>query len=227
MIPNKDYTGLRKPENGGLTFKFFNSNADSAYSDVQAGNLDVLDHVHTVHLPGDREGRRGQGIPGAGSLSSPTSRSRRVCRTSGARKGRRVARRSRWPRTARRSATRSSNGARTPAKDFTSPAASPAGPIRPSGNASGLQPGRGQAPVGRRQQDQPRVAGASSPAQRRRGQEGVQRGEHLNQLKNTLEIYAEPSVYATFDELRTVITVYPLHQYPVFVPACRPTTRRC
>ncbi|MBC7633511.1 ABC transporter substrate-binding protein [Aeromicrobium sp.] len=44
MVPSKTYTGVHKPKNGGLTFKFSNS-ADSAYTDVQAGNLDVLDQV--------------------------------------------------------------------------------------------------------------------------------------------------------------------------------------
>ena len=44
MVPNPDYTGAHKPENGGLTFKFYTS-PDAAYSDVQAGNLDVLDEV--------------------------------------------------------------------------------------------------------------------------------------------------------------------------------------
>ena len=44
MVPNPDYTGSHKPKNGGLTFKAY-TNPDAAYSDVQAGNLDVLDVV--------------------------------------------------------------------------------------------------------------------------------------------------------------------------------------
>lgn len=44
MVPNPDYTGSHKPENDGLTFKFYTT-PDAAYSDVQAGNLDVLDVV--------------------------------------------------------------------------------------------------------------------------------------------------------------------------------------
>ncbi len=44
MVPNPDYTGSHKPKNGGLTFKFYTT-PDAAYSDVQAGNLDVLDEV--------------------------------------------------------------------------------------------------------------------------------------------------------------------------------------
>lgn len=44
MKANPDYQGVRKPANDGLVFKFYNS-VDSAYSDVQGGNLDILDQV--------------------------------------------------------------------------------------------------------------------------------------------------------------------------------------
>jgi oligopeptide transport system substrate-binding protein len=44
MVPNPDYNGSHKPKNKGLTFKFYTT-PDAAYSDVQAGNLDVLDEV--------------------------------------------------------------------------------------------------------------------------------------------------------------------------------------
>jgi oligopeptide transport system substrate-binding protein len=44
MVPNPDYNGAHKPKNGGLTFKFYTT-PDAAYSDVQAGNLDVSDEV--------------------------------------------------------------------------------------------------------------------------------------------------------------------------------------
>ncbi len=44
MKANPDYQGVRKPANDGLVFKFYNS-VDAAYSDVQGGNLDILDQV--------------------------------------------------------------------------------------------------------------------------------------------------------------------------------------
>lgn len=50
LEPNPDYNGVHKPKNGGLIFKFSNS-TDSAYTDVQAGNLDVLDQVPPSALP--------------------------------------------------------------------------------------------------------------------------------------------------------------------------------
>ncbi len=51
MVPNPDYNGSHKPENDGLTFKFYTT-PDAAYSDVQAGNLDVLDEVPPSALQG-------------------------------------------------------------------------------------------------------------------------------------------------------------------------------
>ncbi|GAA1492102.1 peptide ABC transporter substrate-binding protein [Curtobacterium herbarum] len=44
LVTNKDYQGKRKPKNGGLTITFYTSQ-DTAYSDAQGGNLDVLDAV--------------------------------------------------------------------------------------------------------------------------------------------------------------------------------------
>jgi oligopeptide transport system substrate-binding protein len=44
LIDNADYKGKRKPENGGLTIKFYTSQ-DTAYADAQSGDLDVLDAI--------------------------------------------------------------------------------------------------------------------------------------------------------------------------------------
>ena len=44
LVPNADYTGGRKPQNGGVSFVFYQSQ-DAAYNDLLAGNLDVLDAV--------------------------------------------------------------------------------------------------------------------------------------------------------------------------------------
>jgi oligopeptide transport system substrate-binding protein len=44
LVPNSTYTGGRKAQNGGLTFKFYAS-SDAAYSDLQANNVDVIDEI--------------------------------------------------------------------------------------------------------------------------------------------------------------------------------------
>ncbi|WEV58478.1 ABC transporter substrate-binding protein [Bifidobacterium sp. ESL0728] len=47
LVRNKLYKGNVKPKNDGVTFKIY-TKVDSAYADVQAGNLDVLDTVPTA-----------------------------------------------------------------------------------------------------------------------------------------------------------------------------------
>src|SRR5690625_356434 len=50
LVPNNDYRGHRKPQNDGLTFKFY-SDPDEAYADVRDGSLDILDEVPDSQLP--------------------------------------------------------------------------------------------------------------------------------------------------------------------------------
>jgi oligopeptide transport system substrate-binding protein len=44
LVVNPDYTGDREPKNGGLTITFY-LDQGAAYSDLQGGNLDVLDAI--------------------------------------------------------------------------------------------------------------------------------------------------------------------------------------
>ena len=44
LVKNPDYKGNRTPKNDGVTFKIY-TDANAAYADVQAGNLDVMDTV--------------------------------------------------------------------------------------------------------------------------------------------------------------------------------------
>jgi oligopeptide transport system substrate-binding protein len=44
LVPNPEYKGERVPQNGGVDLIFYTS-LDSAYADLQGGNLDVLDSV--------------------------------------------------------------------------------------------------------------------------------------------------------------------------------------
>lgn len=46
---NPDYDGPRKAQNGGITFKLY-ADLTTAYADVEAGNLDLLDQVPTSSL---------------------------------------------------------------------------------------------------------------------------------------------------------------------------------
>lgn len=51
LVANDNYKGDVKVKNDGLTFKFYTS-LDAAYTDVQAGNLDVLEQVPEGSLKG-------------------------------------------------------------------------------------------------------------------------------------------------------------------------------
>jgi oligopeptide transport system substrate-binding protein len=44
LVVNPDYTGDRKPQNGGLTIKFYAS-ADAQYADLQSNAVDVIDQI--------------------------------------------------------------------------------------------------------------------------------------------------------------------------------------
>jgi len=49
LVPNADYAGARKAQNGGVTFKFIES-LDAAYAELITGNLDVLDAIPDAAL---------------------------------------------------------------------------------------------------------------------------------------------------------------------------------
>ncbi|KIQ07817.1 MULTISPECIES: peptide ABC transporter substrate-binding protein [Curtobacterium] len=49
LAVNKDYDGYRKAKNNGVEFVFYTS-LDTAYSDAQAGNLDILDTVPAANF---------------------------------------------------------------------------------------------------------------------------------------------------------------------------------
>ena len=68
------YNGPRKPKNDGIDFRVYQS-LNAAYSDLLAGNLDVLDSIPTVALGSYRKERRAKAVNRQGpSFVSFTSR---------------------------------------------------------------------------------------------------------------------------------------------------------
>ena len=67
LVPNTEYKGNRAVKNDGLTYVFY-KDEDSAYSDVQAGNLDVLDTVPASALQTFRDATDVQPISKPGSV---------------------------------------------------------------------------------------------------------------------------------------------------------------
>ena len=67
LVPNTEYKGNRTVKNDGLTYVFY-KDEDSAYSDVQAGNLDVLDNVPASALQTFKEATDVQPFSKPGSV---------------------------------------------------------------------------------------------------------------------------------------------------------------
>lgn len=70
LKPNPKYNGPRKPKNKGITYKIY-TNLDSAYADLESGNLDVLDTIPNTALKTYMKegGIHGINVPGPGFKS--------------------------------------------------------------------------------------------------------------------------------------------------------------
>jgi oligopeptide transport system substrate-binding protein len=68
LVPNPDYKGNRIPKNHGLRFVFY-ANLDTAYSDLLAGNLDVLDTIPPSALPTYRKDLGDKAVTGPAAIN--------------------------------------------------------------------------------------------------------------------------------------------------------------
>ncbi|PLS28614.1 peptide ABC transporter substrate-binding protein [Bifidobacterium parmae] len=68
LVKNPDYKGNDVPKNDGITFKVYTDD-DSAYADVQAGNLDVMETVPASATKTFQKNPKVQAYNKAGSLS--------------------------------------------------------------------------------------------------------------------------------------------------------------
>lgn len=67
MLKNASYTGNRKVQNDGVTFKVYTSDV-AAYSDIQAGNLDVMESVPAAFTKTFKTDKKVQAYSEAGSV---------------------------------------------------------------------------------------------------------------------------------------------------------------
>ena len=67
LLKNKSYTGNRKAQNDGITFKVYTSDT-AAYSDIQAGNLDVMESVPAAQTKTFQKDSKVQAYNKAGSV---------------------------------------------------------------------------------------------------------------------------------------------------------------
>ena len=204
MVPNEDYDGALEPENDGLTFKFFNS-TDAAYSDVQAGNLDVLDQVPPSALStfeGD-DSVTAYNEPGSG-FSSFTIPERLPHFDGKEGELRRAAISMATDR--EEICEKIFNGARTPAKDFTSPVLDGWTEEVEGNEVLEFNPDEAKR-LWAEANDIDEWSGKFVLAYNNDGAGNKEFSEAMsNQLKNNLGLEAEPKVYPTFDELRKDVT---------------------
>ena len=204
MVPNPDYQGSHKPENDGLTFKFYTS-PDAAYSDVQAGNLDVSDEVPPSALQGLKEDDSVQAYNEPGSDFSSITIPERLAHFDGEEGN---LRRQAISMAINREeiCEKIFSGARTPAKDFTSPVLDGWTDTVEGNEVLSFDDTKAK----QLWADANKIDEWDGKFQLAYNTDGAGNKEFVeavaNQLKNTLGIDASPKVYPTFDELRKEVT---------------------
>lgn len=206
LEPNPDYEGVHKPKNGGLVFKFYaGGGTDAAYTDVQSGNLDVLDQVPPSALTTFETDDAVTAYNEPGSSFSSFTIPERLPHFDGEEgKLRRAAISMAINRP--EITEKIFNNARTPATDFTSPvldgwSEDVEGNEVLTFNAEDAKAKWAEADAIDKWDGTFQLAYNNDGAGNKEFSEAM-----ANQIKNTLGIDAAPKVYPTFDELRKDVT---------------------
>ncbi|KQX72645.1 ABC transporter substrate-binding protein [Aeromicrobium sp. Root472D3] len=205
LTPSKTYEGVRPAKNGGVTLKFY-ENPDTAFSDVQAGNLDVLDQVPPSALTTYKDDSSIQAFSEPGSPNSTITIPESLPGFEKGEEGN--LRRQAISKAINREEITDKifDGSRIPSTDFSSPLMpgftediegqdvldfDAAGAKDLWAQADAIKPFEGKFVV---------AYNADGPGNK----EWVE--ALTNQLKNNLGINAEPKAFPTFAELRTEVT---------------------
>ncbi len=206
LEPNPDYDGPHKAKNGGLVFKFYaGGGTDAAYTDVQSGNLDVLDQVPPSALTTFESDDKVAAYNEPGSSFSSLTIPEKLAHFDGAEGDLRRAAIS-LAINRPEITEKIFNNARTPAKDFTSPVLDGwtdevEGNDVLTFNAEEAKKKWAEADAISKWDGKFVVAYNADGAGNKEFTEAM-----ANQVKNVLGIDAEPKVYPTFDELRKEVT---------------------
>ena len=205
MVPNESYDGARKPQNGGVTLKFF-TNPDTAYTAVQTGDLDVLDAVPPSALSTFQSDDSVQAISEPGSVFGSITIPERLAGFGANDEGN--LRRQAISRAINREEITKNifDDTRTPAVDFSAPVMPGFDKEIPGSEV--LQFDATEAKDLWAQADD--IAEFDGSFTISYNSDGPGNKEWVdavvNQLKNNLGIDAKAKGYATFDELRTDVT---------------------
>lgn len=203
LVANEKYDGPRKPANGGLTFKLY-AQLDAAYSDLLAGNLDVLDTIPDSSFGTYESELGGNSVNQPGAVFQAFIIPERLDHFGG--EEGKLRRQALSMAINREEVTdKIFQGTRTPATDFTSPVI--------DGHSDDLKN------VGNTQFNAEKAKELWAKADAISPWEGTfeiaynSDGGHqpwvdavTNQIKNNLDIKAQGKPYASFAELRTEIT---------------------
>ena len=203
VVRNDDYRGPDKPRNGGLTFLMYSS-YDTAYADLQSGNLDALELLPTSALRsykrvlGDRALVKPIayevqfGIPYyVRHFSGPEGKLRRAAISMAINRQQVID--AIFP------------NARTPAKDFTSSTLPGFDPHIPGNDVLEFQPAKAKELWAQANRIAP-WSGSLELTYNADGDHQTWVDATMNQVKNTLGIDAHGKAVPTFKELRDLVT---------------------
>ncbi|WP_374999765.1 ABC transporter substrate-binding protein [Aeromicrobium sp. CTD01-1L150] len=204
LEPNESYEGTREPQNNGIIFKIY-TDPDGAYSDIQAGNLDLMDNVPPSALATYQDDDQVQPVTQPGSSNATITIPERLDGFDGE-EGK--LRRQAISKAINRAEITETvfEGSRTPAVDFSAPVMP--GFIDDIEGSDVLEFDAEEAKdLWAQAEDIAPYEGTFTLAYNADGPGNKEWVEALvNQLRNNLEIDAEPEEYASFDEFREDIT---------------------
>ncbi|WP_245725805.1 peptide ABC transporter substrate-binding protein [Propionibacterium cyclohexanicum] len=204
LAPNPDYNGNRKAANGGVKLVIY-TDLNAAYSDVQAGNLDVLDQVPASALSTYTTDDTVQAISKPGSVFQSFTIPQSLDHFGNNEEGR-LRRQAISEAIDRPTITKTIfSGSRTPAVDFTAPVI-PGYNGKLSGNGT-LSYNPSDAKAKWAQADAiSKFDGTFNIAYNADGDHKAWVDAVANSIKNTLGIQAQGQPIATFSDFRSQIT---------------------
>ncbi|MCU1671593.1 MAG: 4-phytase [Blastococcus sp.] len=203
LVPNPKYTGPRKPQNGGLTLSFYQSQ-EAAYNDLLAGSLDVLDAVPPSALGTFQKDLGDRAVNQPAAIFQSFTIPEKLAHFSGAEGA--LRRQAISYAIDRPTITKAIfKGTRTPAKDFTSPTIAGYSGDLPGNTVLSYDPSKAKQLWAQADAMSP-WSGTFTLAYNADGGHQEWVDAVANGLKNTLGIQAQGKPYPTFAALRKDVT---------------------
>ncbi len=203
LVPNETYDGGRKAQNGGVTFLFY-TEAEAAYNDLLADNLDVLDSIPDSAIETFQDELGDRAVNQDGAVSQTFTIPERLKNFEGE-EG--ILRRQAISLAIDRAEITSAifNDTRSPARDFTSPVVSGYNADLPGNEILDFDPDRAKELWAEAEAIKP-FEGTFEIAFNADAPHEAWVTAITNQLANNLGITAEPKPYPDFKSLRDEVT---------------------